>query len=40
MNKLHQNWKEVKLVDIGNIIMGSTPPTKNKEYFGRDSFYK
>lgn len=30
MNKINKDWKEVKLGDIGNIITGSTPPTKNK----------
>ena len=39
MNKSHTNWKEVKLGDIGNIITGSTPPTKNKEYFGNDCLF-
>ena len=39
MNKLPANWKEVKLGDIGNIITGSTPPTKNKEYFGNDCLF-
>lgn len=39
MNKLTTNWKEVKLGDIGNIITGSTPPTKNKKYFGNDCLF-
>ncbi|TXJ55631.1 restriction endonuclease subunit S [Brachyspira aalborgi] len=39
MNKINRNWKEVKLGDIGNIITGSTPPTKNKEYFGKDCLF-
>lgn len=39
MRELHSNWKEVKLGDIGNIITGSTPPTKNKEYFGKDCLF-
>lgn len=39
MNKLYTNWREVKLVDIGNIITGSTPPTKDKEYFGKDCLF-
>ncbi len=28
MNKINKDWQEVKLGDIGNIITGSTPPTK------------
>ena len=39
MNKINKNWKEVKLGDIGNIITGSTPPTKNKEYFSKDCLF-
>ena len=39
MNKINKDWKEVKLGDIGNIITGSTPPTKNKEYFGKDCLF-
>lgn len=39
MRELHSNWQEVKLGDIGNIITGSTPPTKNKEYFGKDCLF-
>ena len=39
MNKINKDWQEVKLGDIGNIITGSTPPTKNKEYFGKDCLF-
>ena len=39
MRELHSNWQEVKLGDIGNIITGSTPPTKDKEYFGKDCLF-
>ena len=39
MNKLPDNWKEVKLGDIGNIITGSTPPTKKQEYFGNNCLF-
>lgn len=32
----NENWQEVRLGDIGEIITGNTPPTKNTEYFGND----
>jgi len=29
-----KGWKKVKLKEIGKIVTGKTPPTKNKEYYG------
>ncbi|WP_300753461.1 restriction endonuclease subunit S [uncultured Brachyspira sp.] len=32
MGKNQKEWQEVRLGDIGEIITGNTPPTKNTEY--------
>ena len=29
-------WKMVKLGDVGEIVTGNTPPTKNKEFYNSD----
>lgn len=34
VRKIPKDWKIMKLSNIGEIITGTTPPTKNKEYWG------
>ncbi|KLI53797.1 restriction endonuclease subunit S [Brachyspira hyodysenteriae] len=36
MKELKEDWQEVRLGDLGEIVTGNTPPTKNTEYFGND----
>ncbi len=36
---LPDNWKRVKIKDVGEIITGNTPKTKNKEYYGDKYFF-
>ncbi|WP_193376819.1 restriction endonuclease subunit S, partial [Brachyspira hyodysenteriae] len=36
MKELKEDWQEVRLGDLGEIVTGNTPRTKNTEYFGND----
>ena len=36
MNKLHTNWKKLKIEDCAEVIGGGTPSTKKKEYWDGD----
>lgn len=36
---LPDNWKRVKIKDVGEIITGNTPKTTNKEYYGDKYFF-
>ena len=35
--KLGSEWKDARVGDLGAVVTGRTPPTKNAEYFG-DAF--
>lgn len=36
MFNIPEGWKKTKVKDLGKIVTGKTPPTKNKENFGGD----
>jgi len=29
-----KNWHQVKIKNLGRVVTGKTPPTKNQEYYG------